>query len=119
MIKSLLRFFGIIKDEGALDQFEPIYGLPTRSLDEWLSRNPGLQKEHEKELKARLQLSRCARLSDPTGPELGRRAAGDDSRVLSVELDAPLATSVKMFDCERRNLIEHARPRRFQEDGSR
>jgi len=44
MVNWLLRLFGIIRGEGGLDKFEPIYGLPTRSLDEWLSRNPALRK---------------------------------------------------------------------------
>jgi hypothetical protein len=61
MIKSLLRFFGIVKDEGKLLQFEPIYGLPRRSLDEWLSRNPGLKKDYEAALLIRSQQSRTAR----------------------------------------------------------
>jgi hypothetical protein len=55
MIKSVLRFFGIIKDERELLQFEPIYGLPRRSLDEWLSRNPGLKKDYEAALLIRSQ----------------------------------------------------------------
>ena len=50
MIKSLLRFLGIIKDEMGLDQFEPIYGLPKPALDEWLSRNPALEKDYHAEL---------------------------------------------------------------------
>lgn len=53
MVKSLLRFLGIVKDTRGLDKFEPIYGLPTRSLDEWLSRNPALRKDYEAELLAR------------------------------------------------------------------
>ena len=61
MIKSLLRFCGIIKDERGLDQFEPIYGLPTRALDEWLSCNPALKKDYETELLIRSRSSWPAR----------------------------------------------------------
>lgn len=56
MIKCLMRFLGIIADDREdteLDNFEPIYGLPKRSLDEWLSQNPALKKDYEAELRAR------------------------------------------------------------------
>ena len=61
MVKSWLRFFGIVKDTRELDKFERIYGLPTRSLDEWLSRNPALKQDYEAELLARSRRSRSAR----------------------------------------------------------
>jgi hypothetical protein len=60
MVKSLLRFVGIAKDERAPEQFDPIYGLPRRSLDEWLSRNPALKKDYEAALLVRSQQSRSA-----------------------------------------------------------
>jgi hypothetical protein len=53
MIRSLLRFFNIIPDTANLDKYEPIYGLPTHSLDEWLSQNPELKKSYDVELRAR------------------------------------------------------------------
>jgi hypothetical protein len=55
MFRSLFCFFRSSNGSSHLDKFEPIYGLPTRSLDEWLSRNPRLKEEYEKELAARLQ----------------------------------------------------------------
>jgi hypothetical protein len=58
MFKSLLRFFGIVEDVGAAKEFDPIYGLPRRSLDEWLSRNPALKKDHEAALLILAQRSR-------------------------------------------------------------
>jgi hypothetical protein len=61
MFKSLFGFFRIGADSSELDKFEPIYGLPKRSLDEWLSRNSLLKKEYEIELVARLERSRAAR----------------------------------------------------------
>lgn len=63
MIKCVMRFLGIIADDredSELDKFEPIYGLPKRSLDEWLSRNPALRNEYEAELRARSLHSRSA-----------------------------------------------------------
>jgi hypothetical protein len=53
MLKSLFRFFGIAKESAELDKFDPIYGLPKRSLEEWLSRNPTLAKEYKAKLTAR------------------------------------------------------------------
>jgi hypothetical protein len=53
MLKLLLRFFGIVKGNSELDNFDPIYGLPKHSLDEWLARNPTLKKKYESELMAR------------------------------------------------------------------
>lgn len=58
MIKSLLRFLGIVKDERRLDQFDLIYGYPPRSIDEWLSYNPVLKKSCEAELRIRPWQSR-------------------------------------------------------------
>lgn len=58
MLNSSFRVFGIGTDPSELDEFEPIYGLTRRSLDEWLSRNPELRKKYYIELAARLQRSR-------------------------------------------------------------
>lgn len=63
MIKYLMRFLGLIADDredSELDKFEPIYGLPRRSLDEWLSRNPALKKDYEAKLRARTLRSQSA-----------------------------------------------------------
>ena len=61
MIKSLLRFCGIVEDEMELDQFDPIYGLSKRSLDEWLSRNSALMKKYQAELLTRSRRGWSAR----------------------------------------------------------
>ena len=54
MLKSLFQFLGLHKDHTKyLDTFEPIYGMPKRSLEEWLSRNPNLMKDYEAKLAAR------------------------------------------------------------------
>lgn len=59
MRRSIVRLLGPNTDSTELDKFEPIYGLPKRSLDEWLSRNPQLKKDYERELLARVQRSRA------------------------------------------------------------
>ena len=61
MFNLLFRVFGIGIDSSELDQFEPIYGLSKRSLDEWLSSNPELKKKYDIELAAGLQRSRAVR----------------------------------------------------------
>jgi hypothetical protein len=61
MFNALLRWLGFGTDRSELEAFEPIYGLPTRSLDEWLSRNPQLKKEYEIELAARLRRDQSIR----------------------------------------------------------
>ncbi len=53
MFKSLLRFFGLAKENSRLDNFDPLYGLPKQSLDDWLSRNPKLKREYARKLAAR------------------------------------------------------------------
>jgi hypothetical protein len=53
MFKWLLWFFGRAPIIPQLDEFEPIYGLPKSSFDEWIARNPALRKEYEAKLKAR------------------------------------------------------------------
>ncbi|MCA9212935.1 MAG: hypothetical protein KDB27_07720 [Planctomycetales bacterium] len=56
MIKCLMRFLGTSADareDRELNKFDPIYGLPKRSLDEWLSRNPSLKRDYEAKLRAR------------------------------------------------------------------
>jgi len=61
MLRSIIRFLGLGTESTESDKFEPIYGLPKRSLDEWLSRNSRLKMDYERELVARLQRSRNAR----------------------------------------------------------
>ena len=53
MLKSLLRYFGIINESVEQDTFDPIYGLPKGALEEWLSRNPTLSKKYNAKLRAR------------------------------------------------------------------
>lgn len=63
MIKCVMRFLGMLprdRENSELDEFEPIYGLHRRSLDEWLSRNPAIKKEYDAKLRARSLHSRPA-----------------------------------------------------------
>ena len=53
MFKSLMLYLGNFSKTSELDKYEPIYGLPRRSLQEWLSYNPLLKKDYEAELLAR------------------------------------------------------------------
>jgi hypothetical protein len=53
MFRWLLSFFGKVQVTPQLDEFEPIYGLPRASFEEWISRNPTLRKEYEAKLMAR------------------------------------------------------------------
>jgi hypothetical protein len=53
MFKSLLRFFGLAKKSSERDNFDPLYGLPKPSFNEWLSRNPKLKRDYASQLAAR------------------------------------------------------------------
>jgi hypothetical protein len=53
MFGSLRRWFRISSPPSELEKFEPIYGLPHRALDEWLSQNSQLRKDYDIELAAR------------------------------------------------------------------
>ena len=53
MFNWLFWLFGTDDVTQQLDEFEPIYGLPKASFEEWMSRNPDLRKEYDAKLKAR------------------------------------------------------------------
>lgn len=50
MLKFLSRLFGV---RTAVDEYDPLYGLSQRSLDDWLSFNPQRRAEYESALKTR------------------------------------------------------------------
>lgn len=56
MIKELLRLCGLLKAEADSGKFELVYGLPQKSLEEWLSRNPSMRKKYAADL---ARLSNC------------------------------------------------------------
>lgn len=53
MFKPLMRYLRNFSKASDIDKYEPIYGLPRHSLQEWLSKNPLLKKDYENELLAR------------------------------------------------------------------
>ena len=62
MLKFLFRLLDIGKGVAERDKFDPIYGLPQRSLTEWLSRNPALSEEYNAKLAARSLVTGQTRL---------------------------------------------------------
>ena len=62
MWASLLRLF---KPSGGSDpmwhEYDPVYGLPGRALDEWLARNPALREEYDAAIRARASAHRVGR----------------------------------------------------------
>jgi hypothetical protein len=61
MFKAMFRYFESAGNSSTSNDFEPIYGLPRSSLNDWLSRNPLLKKEYDEKLADRLQRTRSAR----------------------------------------------------------
>ena len=48
MFRWLLKSLGFIRDDSTQrTEYDPVYGLPRRSLDEWLARTPQLREEYE------------------------------------------------------------------------
>lgn len=58
MLMCLFRRLRIDKDVAEHEKFDPIYGLPQRSLTAWLSRNPTLADKYNVKLALRARLSR-------------------------------------------------------------
>jgi hypothetical protein len=47
MLKKLERFLGKgIEFESSAEEYDPVYGLPRRAVQEWLAHNPRLRKEY-------------------------------------------------------------------------
>jgi hypothetical protein len=48
MWRSLLRLAGLSGGtHSTRDQYDPVYGLPRRAVEEWLARNPKIREEYE------------------------------------------------------------------------
>lgn len=48
MFRRLLKLLGFSRDDPIPQpEYDPVYALPRRSLEEWLARNPQLRKEYE------------------------------------------------------------------------
>ncbi len=49
MLRWLVKCFGFDKDGPAQrPEYDPVYGLPRRAVEEWLARNPRLREEYER-----------------------------------------------------------------------
>jgi GrpB-like predicted nucleotidyltransferase (UPF0157 family) len=49
MLRWLLKTLGHDKARPAQHpEYEPVYGLPRRAVEEWLARNPRLREEYER-----------------------------------------------------------------------
>ncbi len=53
MFGTLRRLVAISSTPRELERFEPIYGLPHRALQEWLSQNSQLRQDYDIELASR------------------------------------------------------------------
>jgi len=50
MLNWVRRIFGMAAESASSDpEFDPVYGLPRRAVEEWLARNPRLREEYEVE----------------------------------------------------------------------
>jgi hypothetical protein len=48
MLKRLWRLFRIAAESAeSHEEYDPVYGLPKRAVEEWLARNPQLREEYE------------------------------------------------------------------------
>ena len=48
MLERLRSLFGTAAESLSLDgEYDPVYGLSKRAIEEWLARNPGLRAEYE------------------------------------------------------------------------
>ena len=53
MVTWLRRSFRSAEGSSTISQFEPIYGLPISSLEQWLLRNPKLKESYDATMSAR------------------------------------------------------------------
>jgi hypothetical protein len=50
MLERLWRFFRVpAQSYSPPTEYDPVYGLPKRAVEEWLARNPRLREKHEVE----------------------------------------------------------------------
>lgn len=58
MIIRSLQFCGLVNSPTANDSYEPVFGLPRRSLEESLARHPSMRPKYDAELNRRTKQSR-------------------------------------------------------------
>jgi hypothetical protein len=71
--KQLGRLLGLADQPSPADtEYDPVYGLPLRAVDEWLARNPRLREQSA----ARLPLLKPADILAPTKTSFAKEKAG-------------------------------------------
>jgi hypothetical protein len=71
----LLKLVGLSNgSDFTRDEYDPVYGLPRRAVDEWVARNPTLKTEYAAVLRARAR-SATARARDT------RDSSAEDERL--------------------------------------
>jgi hypothetical protein len=58
MIIKLLQLCGLVNSPTTADDYDPVFGLPKRSLEEWLARHPSMRPKYDAELKLRTKRGR-------------------------------------------------------------
>lgn len=78
MLQRLLQLLGVAAEPGPPgSDYDPIYGLSRRAINDWLARNPQLKREHDAQLRLLSPPTAC------TAPAL-RREAGKPERLAPV-----------------------------------
>lgn len=57
MIIRLLQLCGLANYSTTTQSHEPVFGLPKRSLEEWLERHPSMRPKYDAELERRIKQS--------------------------------------------------------------
>jgi hypothetical protein len=89
MLKLLRRLFGMDSEAASPQtEYDPVYGLPQRAVDEWLARNPRLREEYTVE--AWLARNPLLRAEYEAGRTMGGRPStrSGDHRDIDAEPDA-------------------------------
>jgi len=69
MLNGLGRFFSTGDEStSSAAEYDPVYGLPIKSVERWLARNPRLREEYEAELRRRMDSP--ARLAHDRGHQV-------------------------------------------------
>lgn len=58
MIIKVLQLCGLVNSPTTADDYDPVFGLPKRSLEEWLARHPSMRPKYDAELNRRTKQSR-------------------------------------------------------------
>jgi hypothetical protein len=47
MVGRLWKLFGMADESGPDGEYDPVYGLPRRAVEEWLAHNPRFREQYE------------------------------------------------------------------------